>query len=558
MNNTESTSLNTCLLCSKGPFKNYAGLSKHLCQAHSDISTQEYYDRFLKKPGEGICIRCGNPTAFSGRLNRGYYTHCSKACAAGDTGRIDKIKSTKLTLHGSEGYNNHDKISATKLARYGDTNYANGDQIRSTKAKRYGISGFNNPEKRKATKEAKYGSANYVNTEKCAQTKLERHGSRTYNNQAKIHATKLKRYGDPNYLNRTKGYETYVRNTISKYQEAAGEQCRILDYTNREFICECPTCGTRFNIPVTTGYMRLFRYGIKLCTVCNPAETSRSHEENSLFDYVSGLIKDEATLKSDRMTIPGNELDIYVPSRNLAIEFDGLYWHNELRKAPTYHLRKTEACEKNGIQLIHVFEDEWTYRKDIVKSRIAGILGLNTSIFARNCELRELPSREADDFLESNHLQGKCTSKWRYGLFYENELVAVMTFGTGRFSDCTELLRFCTKKFYHVIGGASKLFRHFTEVHPEINEIVSFADRRWSTKDAFYPKLGFTLDGSTRPSYYYVVNNIRRNRMDFTKKSLVAAGFDSSMSEHDIMLSRKIYRVYDCGNWRYVWTRKDT
>ena len=110
--------------------------------------------------------------------------------------------------------------------------------------------------------------------------------------------------------------------------------------------------------------------------------------------------------------------------------------------------------------------------------------------------------------------------------------------------------------YTNVFGGASRLFKRFVNDHPEIDSIVSFADRRWSGMSAFYPKLGFVEDGVTRPSYYYVIANHRHNRLEYTKGKLVAAGFDPSMSEHDIMLSRKIYRIYDCGNRRFVWTRK--
>lgn len=548
--------LTTCKICGNGPFKNYAGLSKHLYQKHPDTTNKDYYDAYIKQPDEGLCVLCGRPTQFSGRLNRGYYTHCSQKCTANDKKVVDQRKATNLELHGSEGFNNHEQTSATKLERYGDANYANGDKIRATKLARYGIAGFNNPEKRKLTKIKLYGKSNFVNPEKCAQTKLERYGSATYNNPEKNQATKLARYGDPFYLNREKAHDTYIRGAIDKYQAAAGNQCRILSYENRQFRCICNKCGGEFTIPVTTGYMRLFRYGIQWCTVCNPAETSRSKEEAALMDYVVSLVGEGNVVKSDRNTLPGHELDIHIPSDGLAIEFDGLYWHSELKKPDVYHLRKTEDCEANGIRLIHVFEDEWNYRMDIVKSRISGLLGKNGTVYARDCEVRELTAKEADDFLEENHIQGKCVSKWRYGLFKEGVLVACMTFGPGRFSECTELLRFCTLKYTGVTGGASRLFAHFVEDHPEISEIVSFADRRWSPRDAFYPKLGFELDGKTRPGYFYILNNVRHNRMEFTKKRLVEAGFSPEMTEHEIMLSRKIYRIYDCGNWRYVWHRK--
>ena len=549
--------LDTCKICDKGPFKNYAGLSKHLYQMHRGVTNQEYYDKYLKQPGEGICVVCGKPTQFSGRLNRGYYTHCSQKCTANDKNTVGKRKATNLEVHGSEGYNNHEQTSRTKLERYGDANYANGDQIRATKEARYGITGFNNPEKRKETKKERYGTANYVNKEKCAQTKLERYGSSTYNNSDKMMATKLERYGVSNFVNPDKARETVLRRTIQRYNDILGTQCDVLGYDDRTFHCKCRECGTEFDIPINTGWMRLNRYGTKWCTVCNPPDATRSSEEGSLLEYVKAVVGDAGyVLQSDREVLDGLELDIYVPEAKLAIEFDGLYWHNELNKPNTYHLRKTEMCEAAGLHLVHVFEDEWIEKQDIVKSRISGILGKNRKIYARDCEVRDVTYSDAAGFLTVNHIQGSCISSCRLGLYHDEELVALMTFGDSRFGEGTELLRYCNKKFLSVVGGASRLFKHFVDTHPDVSMITSYADRRWSSPQAFYPKIGFTLDGVTRPSYYYIVNNTRKNRMDFTKRALVESGFSPELTEHEIMLSRKIYRIYDCGNYRYVWRRQ--
>ena len=547
--------LDTCKICDKGPFKNYAGFSKHLYQMHREVTNQEYYDKYLKQPGEGICVVCGKPTQFSGRLNRGYYTHCSQKCTANDKATVDKRKATNLEVHGSEGFNNHEQTSRTKLERYGDANYANGAQIRATKEARYGIAGYNNPEKRKATKQEKYGASNYVNAEKCAQTKLERYGSRTYNNAEKMATTKLERYGIGNFVNVEKAKATVTAQTIAKYAEMTKDQCEILGYNDGTFHCRCLECGEEFDILINTGFYRLTRFGIKWCTKCQPAEPSRSKEESSLYEYVESLVGKENAVHSDRSTVNGFELDIYVPARKLAIEFDGLYWHNETNKADDYHLRKTEMCEYAGIHLVHVFEDEWHDKKEIVKSRISGLLGKNAKIPARKCTVREVESQEAAAFLNANHIQGSCTSRWRLGLYLGDELVALMTFGRNRFGEGVELLRYCSKLYTGVVGGASRLFRHFTREHSEITEIISYADRRWSGPDTFYPKLGLKLDGTTPPAYYYIIGNSRHNRMRFTKKRLVQEGFPADKTEREIMLSRKIYRIYDCGNYRYVWRR---
>lgn len=409
--------------------------------------------------------------------------------------------------------------------------------------------------KREATKLERFGDANFVNPEKGMATKQDKYGDAHYNNAGKMQKTKLEKYGDSSFVNPDKARDTVKKRTIAKYASCIGTQCDIVDYNDYKFHCKCKKCGNEFDIPINTGYMRLYCYGTNWCTVCNPVETSRSSEENALYDYVYGLLHSNVS-KSCRDVVPGIELDVYVPSHKLAIEFDGLYWHDERRKHPTYHLRKTELCESQDIHLIHVFEDEWNYKKDIVKSRIAGMLGFNTRIPARKCTVSEISAKQAAEFIDANHIQGNCVSSWRYGLFYNNNLVAVMTFGKNRFGEGIELLRFCTKVYTNVFGGASRLFKRFVNDHPEIDSIVSFADRRWSGLSAFYPKLGFVEDGVTRPSYYYVIANHRHNRLEYTKGKLVAAGFDPSMSEHDIMLSRKIYRIYDCGNRRFVWTRK--
>lgn len=546
--------LTVCGECGKS-HNTYAGLSHHLSRNHKDVSLQEYYDKFLKQPGDGVCKLCGAVTKFSGRLNRGYYAHCSTKCTANDKKTVDKRKATNRELHGDENFNNHYQADKTKELRYGDKNYANGDQIRATKLKRYNHAGFNNTEKRQQTKKDKYDDPNYVNPQKAADTKEAKYGDRHFNNSAQTAITKSIRYNSPTYVNSDKARQTVYKNTVTKYQKALSSQCEILSYDNGVFHCKCIRCKNEFDITINTGYMRLFRYGVNWCTVCTPVETSRSSEESALFNFVESLVGSGHIKKSVRDVLPYTELDIYLPDRQLAIEFDGLYWHDERRKANTYHLAKTNLCEENGIRLIHVFEDEWQYKSDIVKSRIKGMLGLNNRIYARKCSVEPISANVAKFFIDANHLQGSCVSSYRYGLFYSGELVSVMTFGKNRFGDGIELLRFCNKLGYNIIGGASKLFKRFVTDYPDITRIVSFADRRWSSTDAFYPKLGFKFDGISRPSYYYVVNGRRHNRMEFTKGKLVADGFPEGKSEHDIMLSRKIYRIYDCGNIRFVWNK---
>ena len=277
-----------------------------------------------------------------------------------------------------------------------------------------------------------------------------------------------------------------------------------------------------------------------------------SYAENNILNYLTNFnIKCN---DHNREILDGKEIDIYLPDNNLAIEFDGLYWHNELHKDKNYHLNKTELCNKKHIRLIHIFEDEWSYKQEIVKSRLKSILGITENkIRAHKCILKIVSPTEAMKFLDENHLQGRCKAKYHYGLYYNDELVSLMSFGKIRqqrkfhedYDDKWELLRFANKLNTTVYGGASKLLKHFIkEVNPKT--IISYADKRWSDGN-LYKKLGFIHTHDSKPNYFYVFGQHRENRFKYRKGELVKQGFGTNKSEHQIMFERGIYRIYDCG-----------
>ena len=294
---------------------------------------------------------------------------------------------------------------------------------------------------------------------------------------------------------------------------------------------------------------------------CPKCSNSHSMWEKEIYGFIVEELEIDATL-GDRTLLDGKELDILIPSKMVAIECDGLKWHSEEFKDKNYHIGKTLMCKKNGIRLIHIFEDEWMHKKEIVKSRIKSILGItNYKLYARNCEIREVGNKESLMFLEHNHIQGKLPSKISFGLYHNDELVSLMTFGGKRRNlgskdnnGSFELLRFCNKVDTNVIGGASKLLKHFIEkYHPR--HIISYCDLRWSIGN-LYEKLGFTLSHTSKPNYFYIVNGIRKNRFVYRKDVLIKEGFDKNKTEHEIMLERGIYRIYDCGCNVYEMTKK--
>lgn len=293
---------------------------------------------------------------------------------------------------------------------------------------------------------------------------------------------------------------------------------------------------------------------------CPYHNCNSSIKEKELFDFVHDLSED--AISNDRKVLRGQELDIYVPSKRIAFEFDGIFWHNENCKPNDYHLNKTISCENHGIRLFHIFEDEWINKKEIIKSMVRNILGkTENKIYARNCNIDYVDHTKGKLFMEENHLQGWCPSQIMIGLFYNNELVSLMSFGKSRHfigngKADYELLRFCNKLNYHVVGGASKLFNFFIKENPN-KEIVSYADRRWSNGN-LYDKLGFELYNKSKPNYYYVINNERKNRFNFRKSVLVEKyGCPKTMSEREFCRKQKWYRIYDCGCLCYKWKKRN-
>jgi hypothetical protein len=244
----------------------------------------------------------------------------------------------------------------------------------------------------------------------------------------------------------------------------------------------------------------------------------------------------------------------------LGFEFNGVYWHNELYKEKNYHFDKTELCEKNDIKLIHIYQDDWFYKQDIVKSRILNLLGKSNRIMARKCEIKEITDNKLiREFLKQNHLQGNISSKIKIGLFYNRKLISLMTFGSLRKSmgqkaleGTYEMMRFCNKLNTNVVGGASRLFKYFIKYYNP-KEVISYADRSWSQGE-LYEKLGFKFICKTRPNYYYIINRERKYRFNFRKDKLIREGADPSKTEHDIMLEKDIYRIYDSGNLKYIYS----
>lgn len=277
-----------------------------------------------------------------------------------------------------------------------------------------------------------------------------------------------------------------------------------------------------------------------LCPKCYPI--SRSKAEIEIFEYVKSL-GFNSVRPSDRSLIKPKEIDISLRQCNFGIEFNGLYWHSDVvdHVSKSDLLFKTEECKKIGIKLMHIFSDEWQFKKDICKSMIKSRLGICDKIWARKCKVKELTKSEFDDFMNNSHISGSVNSSRRLGLLYEDEIVCAIGFRKPRqkkWAGYWEISRFASKRETNVVGGLSRLISNFLK-DEDNKKIMTYADKRFG-EGLGYKAVGFKLSGSTGVDYWYSDGISRFDR--FIIKT------DSHMTEREKAYEMKLYKVWGCGS----------
>lgn len=297
----------------------------------------------------------------------------------------------------------------------------------------------------------------------------------------------------------------------------------------------------------------------------NDIFTSKPEQEILTFIQNNGL-----ECKKNRKILNGKELDIFVPTKQCAIEFNGNKFHTEWfgSKTRQYHLNKTKLCKEKNVKLIHIFEDEFHNSKEIVFNKIAHILCIQQNlpkIYGRKCFIKEVDRCTANTFLEKYHIQGYVSSSIHYGAYYQDKLIAVMSFKRERNdNNHWELTRFASDYNYICCGVGGKLFKHFVrEYNPD--SVKSFADRRWTVDEEnnIYIQLGFEFDGYTPPDYKYYNPKVDRyqrfHKFGFRKQVLLKKYPDiliPEMTETEMVKELGYDRIWDCGLIRYVWTKE--
>lgn len=294
-------------------------------------------------------------------------------------------------------------------------------------------------------------------------------------------------------------------------------------------------------------YCRKYGFEIQQCY-------NRSMTEIEIESFIKSL-GFQVDLNRQDLLDGKNEVDLYVPEKNFAIEVNGLYYHSQPKssgyeKLITKHLNKTKTAEKKGISLYHVTDWEWNNKQEIIKSQIRNKLGLSKRVFARKCEVKMPSSSEQMKFFEDNHLMGGCTAKVTYGLMVGGEWVMMLSLKKPRYRKTAdlEIIRLASKVGVTVVGGFSKILKAIQNDLGKVT-IESYCDRSKSNGSGYIAN-GFEVVSYTEPGFFWTNTKDIISRYMVTKKTLSkwCKDVDSTQSQSQNMFHNGYRRYWDCGN----------
>lgn len=432
----------------------------------------------------------------------------------------------------------------TNLEKYGVTNPSKNIDIKNRIGWANKLNSKDRVEKSKNTKLTRYGNPNYNNTEKNKETKILNHSDPYYNGRDKYKQTMLEKYGVDNGFKLPEVKKDNVtRLIIDKGYSVLFGQLLSDKFKSIEFLKDKNLSyyelSKEFNAPYYVIQNWVTR--LDLQEYINYKFEGKSHYEDEIVDYLNSIGVND--VKRNVIILDKEEADIFIPDNKLIIEFNGTYWHSDLFKQKNYHINKSLIAEKSGYRLIHIYQYEWDDSKQ--QNKLKQLLRIacgkvNEKIYARNCEVRKIDNSTAKELNDKVHLQGHRNAKVTYGLYYNDKLVQLMSFSKlkrGTIDDW-EIIRGCPGSNNIVIGGVSKLFKHFIDDYNP-NSIFSYCDfNKFNGKS--YEDLGMKCVGNTGPDLTYIIKG-RAFKRQYTNYRNIKDNVD--------------YRIWGSGSKKYLWTK---
>lgn len=467
--------------------------------------------------------------------------------------RSEELRLTNLIRYGTSKSIGIEKTRQTKLLKYGNPNYSNPDKAKKTKLEKYGDENYCNVDKIKQTKLNKYGNSSYVNVDKAKQTNLERYGTTcsVHNPEIaeKVRKTNLERYGSEHYFSSDTFKE--LRDECAEVWKQKSEQSMIDKY------------GVPYYFSTEQGKSKIKesiqeKYGVDYF-VLTPACRNFTNDSKPNVNFVKLLEYNKIDYERE---FPLGRYSYDFKVEDTLIEINPTPTHNSTwgvhgdPKAKSYHMNKQIFAKEHGYKFIGVWD--WDNINKVLE-----ILQDRDIVYARKCCVNKISKEDAEEFLIANHIQSYAKDEIRYGLYYKNNLISVMTFGKPRYNKKYqyELIRYCSIKA--VVGGAEKLFSKFIEEY-DPNSVISYCDFSKFSGNV-YTKLGFVLlNNSITPSKHWYNMKTKKH---ITDNMLRMYGFDSLLgkeygtygkgtSNEQLMIDNGFVEIYDCGQGSFVWTKE--
>lgn len=355
----------------------------------------------------------------------------------------------------------------------------------------------------------------------------------------KAKQTNLERRGvewvpqDPNVQNKAR--QTHVSRVIGKINEKLNEaELELInEFVNITNLIEvkCKKCNYVFETAIDYVF---HDYG--KCPKCYPKNTS--FNEREIREYVESLLPNEKIIFNDRKILNGKEIDILIPNKRIAIEHNGIYWHSEKAGVTKgYHSGKTNSCKNQNYEMIHILEDEWLYKKSLVKNKLSYKLKKDELFYNNSRNISILEKEESKIFIIENDLYELQDFEYSIGIKFSEEILALITFDLSKDNDLLIIKNFCVDPLYSP--------RYFSDIIDHmintlnVNRIIAKIDKRYFDFD-FFPK--FKIINTLEETYSYYKCSCRLTRNELIKQSRKA-----KLNEDEFANENGWFKIWDCG-----------
>lgn len=393
----------------------------------------------------------------------------------------------------------------------------------------------------------------YTCSSKCAKDKYKNTMLRNYGVEfgpqsevvkEKNRKTNLERYGATHF----RKSETWMGKNSEREKELRKKTIfdqfmvdnpSVVDQDDKHFLINCEKHGV---VPIKKGlFVNRKMNKCELCMLCNPLNPSISGQEVKLFNYIDSIYPGEVigSYRVNRF-----ELDIYIPNLNLGFEFNGIHWHSDKYSKKDKHIRKTRLFNEQGIKVIHIFEDDYRQRNDIVLGFIIEKLGVGLNVNLNDLEIKKVVNKpKIQEFFQGNYIKGYRNTGIHYGLYDDDGLVALM--GVKKNKHHYELVGYCQKIGYEVNGGFEKLFNEFKKEYDP--SIVRYNCDLTIDDGELVKGLGFEFVEYQKPKYRYVKQLKTYSPKEINPLDFIKEEGDELLSVNKLMKKYMIPKIYDCG-----------